>query len=318
MLTFVSEKFLRSYFMYRKIKRCFKAINLLLLLLLIQSSLCLAQAPQGDPRPPIKDTVATGIAVSPGTLKFTCKPGGSESHVIKISNSTNKAFSFQVNFSDYVQNNVGQPMWTKNNASKSKYALSKWVTVSPAFFTVEGGQTQKITVTITMPSADSDNHAAWTVLSIDQVHKKQPLPTPNGDKSVAMGVIPSMGFGVYIYENPPNVKVNNVEIQNFICHDTAYTVNKKDTVIRQLYMKATNTGDGLSYCISYAEVTDLQTGKSFRLGTKQITILPGYTREFVYQLPNNLPLTDSYSAIGVIYFGDKVPKKVAKLSFTIH
>lgn len=300
--------------MHQIIKKHLKTSGILVFNLSLFSSYCFAQA---DPRPPIKDTVATGIAVSPGTLKFTCKPGSSESHQIKISNTTSKPFSFQVNFSDYIQNTVGQPMWARSNG-QNKYSLSKWATVSPAFFTVGAGETKKITVTVTMPDADSNNHAAWTVLSIDQTHKKEQVPTPNGDKTVAMGVIPSMGFGVYIYENPPNVKVNNIEIRNFSYHDTAYAVNKRDTVIRQLYMKATNIGDGLSYCVSYAEVTDLQTGKTIRLGTKQITILPGYTREFVYQLPNNLPITDSYSAIGVIYFGDKVPKKVAKLNFTVH
>ncbi len=271
-------------------------------------------APHSPPVP--HDSISTGIAVSPGTLKFTCKPGGTESHEVKISNTTNSSFSFQVSFNDYVQNNSGQPLWSNPREPKSRFALSRWTTVSPALFTLEPGKTQKITVTVSLPDADSVNHASWTVLGIDQVHKKHPLPAP-GEKTINMGVVPSMGFGVYLYNNPPNVKVNNIEINNFLYHDTAYTIHGRDTVIRILYLKATNTGDGLSYCISYAEVTNLQTGKTFRLGARQITILPGYTREFEYLLPKDLPV-NNYSAVGVIYFGDKVPKKVAQLNFTVH
>jgi hypothetical protein len=298
--------------MQKKIKALFKA-GALLSFVLINSLPAYSQSTNTPP----KDSVATGIAVSPGVLRFSCKPGTSQSHQVKVTNNTSKPFTFQITFNDYVQNTVGQPIWTGPRASRSKYALSNWATVSPALFTVAPGQTQKITVSVTLPDADSVNHASWTVLGIDQVHKKNPVELPQGDKTVNMGVIPSMGFGIYLYNNPPNVKISNVEIQNFSFHDTAYSVHGHDTVLRQLYMKATNTGDGLCYCISYTEITNLQTGKTVRLGSKEITILPGYTREFVYTLPKDMPI-DNYSAVGVIYFGDKVPKKVAKLNFTIH
>jgi hypothetical protein len=302
--------------MHKKTRALSTLTSALFCITLISSVPAYSQSTDSPPSPP-KDSVATGVAVSPGVLKFSCKPGGTESHIVKVSNTTNKPFTFQITFNDYVQNTIGQPLWTGAKAPKSKFALSTWATVSPSLFTVAPGQTQKITVTVSLPEGDSLNHASWTVLGIDQVHKKAPVDLPQGDKTVNMGVVPSMGFGVYLYNNPPNVKSSNMEIQAFSYHDTAFSMHGHDTVVRQLYMKATNTGDGLCYCISYAEVTNLQTGKTIRLGSKQITVLPGYTREFVYNLPKDMPI-NNYSAVGVIYFGDKAPKKVAKLNFTIH
>jgi hypothetical protein len=269
-----------------------------------------------DPRPR-HDTIATGVSISPGKIKFTVKPGGTESHIVKVTNNTNSTFDFQTSFSDYFQNTRGQPIFNSPAQPKSKYGLAQFATVSPALFKLLPGKSQKLTVTVTLPNADSVNHAAWTVLEVDKVSKKKPVPVPGAnDNSLQMGIIPSFGFGVYLYQNPPDVKVNSVEILNFSYHDTAFTAHGHDSVLRQLYLKITNTGDGIGYCVSYAEITNLSTGKTVRLGSKDFSILPGFTREFFYDLPKDTK-SSNYSAIGVVYFGEKVPKKVAQLNFFV-
>lgn len=267
---------------------------------------------------PKHDTVATGVSISPGKIKFSVKPGGTETHIVKVTNNTNTTFDFQTSFSDYFQNTKGEPIFIDPKRPRNKYSLSQWATVSPALFKLGPGKMQKLTVTISLPNADSVNHAAWTVLEVDRVNKKKPIPTPGGnDNTMQMGIIPTFGFGVYLYENPPDVKVNSIEINNFSYHDTAFTFHGHDSVARQLYLKITNTGDGIGYCISYAELTNLSTGKTVRLGAKQFSILPGFTREFVYPLAKDIK-SANYSAVGVVFFGEKVPKKVAQLNFTVH
>lgn len=265
---------------------------------------------------PSHDSIPLGVSVSPSRVKFTVKPGGTQSQVIKVTNNTKNSFDFQTSFSDYVQNTIGQPMFTDRRQPKSKYALSNWATITPSLFTVAPGKTQKLTVTVSLPDVDSVNHAAWTVLSLDQVNKKTPVPIPGADeKTLQLGITPTFGFGVYLYQNPPSVKINNIEILNFSYRDTI--IGKSDSIHRQLYMKITNTGDGISYCYAYMDITNLASGQDFRLGNQQFTILPGFTREFLYELPKDIVRGANYSAIGVIYFGEKTPKKVAQLNFSV-
>jgi hypothetical protein len=260
------------------------------------------------------DTVAMGVAVSPGVLRFTCKPGNIESHEVKITNNTNMTYNMKVGFTDYMQNNVGKPMFSPADARKSRYALSRWATASPTFFTLSPGKAQKITVTVNVPNNDSANIAAWTVMEIDQIRKKQAPASAGGDKTLAMGISPEMGFGVYLYQNPPNVKVNNVEITHFSYRDTAYMSGGKMKNTKQLWLHISNVGDGISYCVSYAQLTNLKTGKTYDLNKQSFTILPGFDRDFYFEMPKNLAPGD-YSGVGVVYFGDKAPKKVAQLNF---
>lgn len=265
---------------------------------------------------PTKDTVAMGVAISPGKLLFTCKPGSTQSQVVTLTNHTNFTYNFRTGFTDYDQNNSGKPQFQVENSKKGKYALSKWANVSPSFFTLEPGKVQKITVTVTLPNSDSSRVAAWTVMEVDQVKKKEPIPEQNGGQTMSLGINPEIGLGVYIYQNPPNVIVNNVDITHFSYRDTLFILANHKVPSKQLWLQATNVGDGISFCTSYAEITNTKTGKSTRLNTQQFTILPSYSRDFIYELPKDIEPGD-YSAVGIVDFGNKTPKKVAQLNFSI-
>src|ERR1700722_8415540 len=227
-----------------------------------------------------KDTTAMGVAISPGKLSFNCKPGNSQSQIITITNNTEGTYNFKTGFTDFSQSTNGRPLFNAQQGAKNKYSLSKWATATPAFFTLEPGKAQKITVTVTIPNNDSNNIAAWTIMEVDQVKKKQQLTQPNGEKTISMGVSPEIGLGAYIYQNPPNVKINNVIIDRFYYRDTIYNrAGKPLPEAKQLWLQISNVGDGISYCISYAELTNLQTGKKTRLNTVEFNILPGFDRE---------------------------------------
>src|SRR5665213_2207979 len=99
-----------------------------------------------------KDTTAMGVAISPGKLSFNCKPGNTQSQVITISNNTEGTYNFKTGFTDYSQSTNGRPLFNGQLDKKNKYTLSKWVTATPAFFTLEPGKVQKITITVTIPN----------------------------------------------------------------------------------------------------------------------------------------------------------------------
>lgn len=308
--------------MHETPKALFKLASVFLSLLLTVPYAGLAQADSGKSTstspstiPGKKDSTAMGVAISPGKLLFTCKPGNTQSQIVTLTNHTGASYNFRVGFTDYDQNNAGKPQFKTENTKKSKYSLSKWANVSPAFFTLEPGKAQKITVTVTIPDNDSNRIAAWTIMEVDQVKKKQPAPQ-QGAQAMSLGISPEIGLGVYIYQNPPNVKVNNIEINKFYYRDTSVIIANKLVPIKQLWLQVANIGDGISFCTSYAEITNLKTGKTTRLNTQQFTILPAYTRDFYYELAKDITPGD-YSAVGIVDFGNKEPKKVAQVNFTI-
>ncbi len=290
----------------------------------------LAQQNTSEPAKPdpSNSEPSTGISVTPSSLRFNTKPGASSTKQVKITNDAKKLFKFQTGFSDFVMGRDGKPKGIK--PTESKYALSKWITVSPSYFELNPGESKTITVTIDVPNSDTANIAAWTILMIDQVIDRAALDANKaGGKSIALGITPSFGFGVYIYQNPPDVKMTSVEIKNFVYDDgTKINTTKKNAAsskdkdakvakpTKGLTMEVLNTGDGIGFCSSYVELTNKATGKQERLPIRQYTILPGFHRDFLYPLPEKIE-PGNYSAIGILDFGSKESIEAMELEFTI-
>ncbi|MBL7924486.1 MAG: DUF916 domain-containing protein [Bacteroidia bacterium] len=248
----------------------------------------------------------TGLSVSPSTLHFNLNPGKSKTMEVKIKNDTKKKYEFQANFSDFVMGTNGKPIGQPNGSTK--YGLSQWATISPGYFELAPGQTQKITVNVNVPEGAEANHAAWTVLMLDEVTKRPPLNVNGNANTIALGITPSLGFGVYIYQNPPDHNLEKIEIENFAFNNTEQH--------RQLRLSATNNGDGIGFCTSYIELTNLSTGEQQKLKAQKFTILPGFDRVFFYDIPKGIT-PGKYSAVGVIDTNNPDQVTAAELEFSI-
>jgi hypothetical protein len=248
----------------------------------------------------------TGLSVSPSTLHFNLSAGTSKSMEVKMKNDTKQKYIFQANFSDFIMGTNGKPIGQKNGSTK--YGLSQWASVSPSYFELQPGETKKIVVNINVPAGDESNHAAWTVLMLDEVTKRAPLDVNGTSNTIALGITPSIGFGVYIYQNPPNLSLDKIEIEQFSYRDS---LNK-----RVLKMSATNTGDGIGFCTTYVEITNLATGKQEKLKGQKFTILPGFDRVFSYEIPKALE-KGKYSAVGVVDTNNPDLVTAAELEFVV-
>ena len=62
-----------------------------------------------------------------------------------------------------------------------------------------------------------------------QVPRDKLDPTDGEGGTVAFGVVPTYAFGIFVYQNPPNVDNNNVEITNF-----KYNEMNDDFVLKNL------------------------------------------------------------------------------------
>ncbi len=259
--------------------------------------------------PPVKkDTLPeTGVAVSPSTLRFNAKPGSLQTKTIKVTNDTRKTYTFQVVTQDYEAGEDGE-----GDAATSKYsmyALSKYMVINPTLLEIGPRQSKTISVTVDIPPGDSMAVSMWSILDIDQVYDREQLETPNLTKNaMGMGVKNSIGFGIYVYQNPPNVAVSSVEI-------VGLRLSKNDGA-KQIVMDAKNLGNGIGYCLYYLELTNLVTGKQTKMKVKQFPIFPGYKKHFSTELPSDLE-KGPYSVMAVLDFGNKEELQTAELEINV-
>lgn len=284
--------------------------KLLVVILLIKFSVLIAQSQDTIPnnRKQIPDSAFDdmGVSVSPSSMHLSIKPGTNTIKEIRVVNDTKQLYKFQVGFNDFEMGRDGKPLSLKPN--EGKYGLAKWINVAPSYFELSPGEEIKLKVILDIPDIAEAYSSAWTIVTIEQVVDRQPLDVEDKPNRVAFGIIPTFGFGVYIYQTPPNVKNDSLTIEKFAYHD--------ESEKRNLEMIVKNIGDGIGYCYSYIELTNLSTGEQKKMQVKRFTILPGFFRDFFYELPKNMS-SGKYNAIGVVDFGNSEKIIAAEIEFEI-
>ncbi|MBL4710736.1 MAG: DUF916 domain-containing protein [Flavobacteriales bacterium] len=274
-----------------------KKITNLIFLLFLGFSVCIAQN---------KEVPKTeGISVSPAHFHLNLKPGQTKTYEISVTNDTKTSKKFKVGAFDFNMNGKGKSTFLPNGTGK--YSLSKWMSISPSFIEVKAGVKKVVKFTVEVPDDESGNYAAWSVIMIEQEEPRNTIEPPKkGEGTVALGVIPTFAFGIFVYQNPPNVSDNSVEITNFTMDET-----EKGKIVK---IEAENTGNGIAYCTSYIDLTNLTTGEQQRLLVKRFTIVPELIRDFAFKLPDSLK-KGQYLAVGVLDFEGSEEIQVAKMKF---
>lgn len=248
-----------------------------------------------------------GVAVSPSHLHFTATPGETETAKITINNDTDKTNKFRVSFNDFNMDGYGKSSFLP--AGEGQHSLSRWINVAPSFVELKPGEKKELTLTLSVPADHVDaNKAAWCILMIELAEERKTIDPGRGNESISFGITPTYAFGVFLYQNPPTVEVNKVDIVNF----------RLDQSLNGSFLQidVENVGDGITYCTAYVELTNLQTGESQKLLVKKFTIVPGLIREFKFSLPDAMD-PGQYSAVSVLDFGSEEELQAAELEFTL-
>ena len=156
----------------------------------------------------------TGVSVSPSHFHFNLKQGDVKTYDLTVNNSTSTKKEFNVNIYDFDMNGKGKSSFLP--AGKGKYSLAKWVNISPTFVELKPFEIKKIKVTVSIPSTEEGRKAAWSILMIEQQAPRNSLESQNrSGNTVALGVVPTFAFGVFAYQNPPNVLSNKVAQKSY-------------------------------------------------------------------------------------------------------
>jgi len=256
-----------------------------------------------------KDTITgAGVAVAPSTMYFRTKPGKSETIYLTITNDQKHPEKFKISFQDYTMDNRGGTNIIPFGQI-APYGLSSYIVASPTLVELKAGEKKKIPITVSMPETDVAYKATWTQLLIDRVtERKNLLPEKGNEKNMQMGVIPTYGFGVHVYQNPPNVKLNKVVITKF---NLTY-----DDSAKYASVQVKNSGDGMGFCKSYLEINNLKTGKVEKDLLKQFVVFPATERNFEFKVPGKLE-KGTYSIILVLDFGSLEEIETAEREITV-
>jgi len=255
-----------------------------------------------------KNKSTKGISVSPAHFNLNLNPGDTKTYKIIVNNSSNYKKQFQVNVYDFNMNGRGKSNFLP--AGEGKYSLAKWLNISPTFIEIKPRERKEVAFTVTVPTSDSGFKSAWSIIMLEEQKPRLKISdaTKNGN-TIALGIVPTFAFGIFVYQNPPNVLTNKIEITNFTFKNT--------DVDKTIYIEAQNQGDGIAYCTSYIDLTNLDTGRQTRLKVKRFTIMPDLIRDFIFELPSKMP-QGKYLAVGVLDYGSADEIQAAKLEFEIN
>ncbi len=253
----------------------------------------------------LKDTIPKGVSVSPSSMRFAIKPGSSQSKKITVINDTEVERTFEVKSQNYGAEDINRAAADSKTAEDFKFGLTKWTYITPAVFTLKPKEKMSINVLIDIPMGSENLHAAWSIIVVEEVKQRQQLDINPTGANVGMGVVPTMGFGIFVYQNPPGLPPTEVAL-------TAYKMSEDKS---SFIINAKNIGEGIGFCTYYFELMNMATGKIEKISPAQATILPGASREFKVVIPP-LP-SGSYNAMVVLDYGSKEMVETAELDFAI-
>jgi hypothetical protein len=253
----------------------------------------------------LKDTIPKGVSVSPSSLRFAIKPGSSQSKKITVTNDSEVERTFEVRSQNYGAEDINRAAVGSQTPEDFKFGLTKWTYITPAVFTLKPKEKMSINVLIDIPMGSENLHAAWSIIVVEEVKQRQPLDINPSSGNVGLGVVPTMGFGIFVYQNPPGLAPTEVAL-------TAYKLSEDK---KSFILNAKNIGEGIGFCTYYFELMNMATGKIEKISPAQATILPGVSREFIVPLPV-LP-SGSYNAMVVLDYGSKEMVESAELDFAV-
>lgn len=249
---------------------------------------------------------AQSASVSPTRVYFNNNLGESRTKTVFIVNKSDKEQSYQVSFLDFeVTNKKGKPKLM--GATDNSHSIAPWISASPSFFTLQGGASKEIKVTLDTPNTPEANSVKWGVMSL-KLAREQESPLGEKNKQLGMAIVNTFQIIVYMFQSPPSITEKSADIYDFT------SIKGDDKMMIKL--ATNNTSPSILDCYTYLEYTNLQTGWIKTTAKKRFTLLPGGAKETLFDLPTDIP-KGKYSVMGVVDYGSSNEIKAAELEIVV-
>lgn len=240
------------------------------------------------------------ISTSPTRLNYKISPGGTQRGLITVTNNSELRQEFKVDFGDFDATRSGKSKFLEKGVLPRSCA--NWLSASPTLFTLDPGENQQIEVTMDVPQDSAAVMARWAVAYIRLAGERQ--GEQKSDDGLIVNLNQSYRFGVYIFQTPPSATYAKGELIGFEQQDD------------HLLLQLRNIGETFLKCNSYAEFTNLQTGETQRIDSRQFTVLPASNRDVAFAIPRSIP-PGKYSVLGVLDYGNRDQVEAAEIEITI-
>ncbi len=114
-------------------------------------------------------STGTGIGIRPATIEGPANPGEVQEHKVGITNLSGTTQTYYLFTRDIVGvEGAGVPIFAEENAEKTGYELTEWITLDTTELTLNPGEEKEITVTLSVPdNATPGSHFGGVFVSMD-------------------------------------------------------------------------------------------------------------------------------------------------------
>ena len=225
--------------------------------------------------------------ITPASIDFTLNVGESGNQVITVENTSDKVESFVVSASDYDYDDSGKMKFLPLGTSRR--SCSSYMTITPAFLTLNPNQSIKVNVLMKIPQDSLKTR--WGIVSIRS--EKEYIGIAADKDVVRAGLIITPEIAVKVLQTPPSLNLAKMTIRDF----KEIKQSSADST-RVFQVKLANEGEIRTKAKVYLTASSLETLKETTIEPVEVTLLPGVNSEVKLSLPKDLnPGTYSLAAI---------------------
>lgn len=241
--------------------------------------------------------------VSPVAVKFELEPGEVGSKILNVTNYSSKPYDFQLELFD--EEYQGEDVKKNLIPGTTKNSLSNWLSVSPNFFSLNPNETQKIDVSLSLPSDAFDTK--WSVIYVKVATERTPF---EADKQLATGLIVTPRIKVTVIQSPKS----NTNYKGKILSFSEGAANEEAK--RTFNVKLKNAGGKIISPKVYLLSANIKTAAERKSEPKGATLMPGQETTLTLEFPAGLPKGE-YAVAAVMDCGHGSDLEVAQLMITI-
>lgn len=234
------------------------------------------------------------VTIQPSILEFHAAPGATESQTVRITNVSASKIIFEAYLADWLRDTTGAHQYFRPDTLSRSCAA--WVQMNKQLVEIEPGKSEDLLVRLKVPEdPKAGSEMKWAMLFLQSA--KEQDSANRMKKELSTRIKELVRIGVHIYQTPPQL----TKMSGRLIALKAVADEKNSY---ELFME--NTGELMLQSKARLELTEVATGKEFKLGWVEFPVFPGAKRKVKLTIPSSVP-SGKYSVLAVMDIGEGAP-----------